>query len=397
MREIKDSWLKEYLRFTKNQESPEDFHLWVALGLLATALNRQVYHNHGHFNVYPNLYIILVAKSQLCRKSSALSIGIKLMNQLPANLKPRISSQKLTPEALIESLYPDARKSATGAIQAISSSLFYADELTTLIDKQARNAGMLGLLVNLYDCPEKWSYRTKARGEEELMKVYCNMLAGSSPEYLRTSMPYDEIGGGMLARTIFVYRNKPKRRIAFPEISQEEEESRLKLLHDLAEIKKLQGVVKITPDAREWYESWYTGVDTADYRPDIAPYLHKKEILILKIGQLFSIAENDSLVVEKKHLQLALKTLEENEKYLPNVMGELLASEAGYRNQQVLTAIRDIIMLGKKPTRAAITRKLCHALDSNDIAKSLETLQEAEIIRHKVTTTAGGSYYEVIT
>jgi hypothetical protein len=367
--------------------------------MLATCLDRKVWFNQGYFKLFPNLYIVLVANSQKCRKSSALKIGYNLLNELPEDTKPRILSQKMTPESILDGLWPKAKKGKEGVIRAVSSGLFYAEELATLLDKQARNAGMLSLLVDMYDSQEVWSYRTKSRGVEELRNVYCNLLAGASPEYLRLSMPYEEIGGGMLARTIFVYQKSPRHRVAFPELTQAEIDSKAKLVHDLIEIQQLSGVMDITASARKWYKDWYEKQDPEGYRMDIAPYLHKKETLILKIAQLLSVAEGDTLLIDEVQCKMALALLEENEKFLPYVMGELLSSPQGYKNQQVLNCIRDINMLGRQATRAALMRKLIHNMDAEELMKTLETLQHANLVE-AVTEHGkerGRMYFRIVT
>ena len=61
-RRIKDSWIREYLRCTENTESPSMFHLWVGISTIASVIDRDVYVNQGYFKIYPNLYIILVAR-----------------------------------------------------------------------------------------------------------------------------------------------------------------------------------------------------------------------------------------------------------------------------------------------------------------------------------------------
>ena len=58
---LKSGWLENYLKYTSAQESPDAFHLWTGLSVLAGALQRRVYFKQGYFRVFPNLYIVLCA------------------------------------------------------------------------------------------------------------------------------------------------------------------------------------------------------------------------------------------------------------------------------------------------------------------------------------------------
>jgi len=102
-RRIKDSWIREYLRYTENTESPSMFHLWVGISTIASVVDRDIYVNQGFFKIYPNLYIILVAGSQECRKSTAINIGESLLRNLPKS--PEHSQSKDDPRIFHRS-YP---------------------------------------------------------------------------------------------------------------------------------------------------------------------------------------------------------------------------------------------------------------------------------------------------
>jgi len=393
---IKDSWLREYGRYTTNQESPEAFHLWVGLTLLATILNREVWFDQNYFIVWPNQYVVLVAGSQQCRKSTAIKIGEEILKSLPLekSQKPNLLGQKTTPEALIDSFWLPIIQNETGIVKAKSGGLVIAPELSVFLDRQARVNGLLAIIVDLYDSPDYWEYRTITRGTKELFNVYANLLSGSSPEYLRLSLPYDEIGGGILARTIFVYQFRPGKRIPFPVFGDKERRSRDELIHDLLEIRKLRGQVRLTPGATTWYENWYRNLDIDDVEPTLKPYYSKKESHVIKVATLLSVAENDNLLIDELHLKMALKILEDNEKLLANVMGTLITAPTAMAGQTVLQTIYDIAASGKEITRSRVLKKVVHFMNAEELTKAIQTLAEAGILR--INFAKGGEYYELI-
>ena len=44
---LDESFLRLYLKYTSKQESPDDFHLWVGMTMVAAALGRKCFINGG--------------------------------------------------------------------------------------------------------------------------------------------------------------------------------------------------------------------------------------------------------------------------------------------------------------------------------------------------------------
>ncbi len=396
-RVIKDSWIREYLRFTENTESPSMFHLWVALSTVASVLDRDVYINQGFFQVYPNLYVILVAGSQECRKSSAINYGEKFLRKLPD--PPNLISQKLTPESFIEAIQPDPRKKEEGVVSFKSCATIVAHELSVFITRDSYKNGLIALLVDLYDCKADgipWSYRTKKRGIEEVYNNCINMLSASSPEYLRISLPYNEIGGGFTARTIMVYQERPEKKVAFPEYTLEHKKMEESLLHDLHQISKLKGEMSWGPGTRKWYENWYENRQDMEECPwGLEPYYVKKAEHLLSIATILSAAESDSLTLTEVHLEAALAILNENEDLMPQAFEGLIPSPVG---QDIQLVLRTIIKLwqdsgGKGASRSVLLKRLWKkGIGSTQLNDIIETLEQAGSIVVQ-SGTRGGLLY----
>ena len=100
--------------------------------------------------IYPNQYIILVAESALCRKSTAANIAIK--DILTQARTTRLLRQKMTAEFLCVEL---AKKELNNAVT------IYAPELAVFLGASAFQSGLIPLLTDLYDCPADADYKTK--------------------------------------------------------------------------------------------------------------------------------------------------------------------------------------------------------------------------------------------
>ena len=54
------NWLKAYSEYSTESESPEMFHLWTGLSILASAVRRNVVLNQGINLLFPNMYVVVV-------------------------------------------------------------------------------------------------------------------------------------------------------------------------------------------------------------------------------------------------------------------------------------------------------------------------------------------------
>src|SRR5215510_5429957 len=171
-----DSFLDLYMSYTQRQESPELFHLWTGITLLASVMGRKCYIDKGYYKLYPNLFVILVAGSAKCRKSTGINIGVGLLKELLKDLPAvKVVSGKITPERFIDELQ------ALSAGKADSPGLLvHSSELSVFLTKQSYGEPLIHILTDLYDCPDEWSYKTKNSGEVFLRDVFINIIAATT-------------------------------------------------------------------------------------------------------------------------------------------------------------------------------------------------------------------------
>jgi hypothetical protein len=98
---LQQSWLEAYLKYTEETESPEAFHLWTAISVLAGSVADRIYIDRGFSKLHPHLYIMLCSPTGRCRKTTAAMIGAELLRKLD---NVRILQDKMTPEKLIVAL-----------------------------------------------------------------------------------------------------------------------------------------------------------------------------------------------------------------------------------------------------------------------------------------------------
>jgi len=124
-----DDFLRDFVRLSEKTEIPVFFMLWCGISGVAATLGRKVWLDMGHYAVYPNLYVVLVAGSGRCRKSTAISQILNLMQEVVP--KPNILAAKTTPEGLIDALSGRDCEDESRLLRQTSTGWVCADELGT--------------------------------------------------------------------------------------------------------------------------------------------------------------------------------------------------------------------------------------------------------------------------
>src|SRR5262245_33570008 len=166
---IPGGWLRDYLAYTANHESPTQFHFWVGVSVVSAAIGRKLTFDKGYYHVVPNHYIVLVAPAGRCRRSVATRIGIEILAGAEATT---ILREKVTPEGLIQNLSDTMVVDTEGTtIKRESRMVVHAPELSAFLGRQQYNEGMIALLTTLYDSPDGFDYITRTHDKITLFNV----------------------------------------------------------------------------------------------------------------------------------------------------------------------------------------------------------------------------------
>src|SRR5574343_442149 len=233
-------WLGEYLRYTNIQESPTGFHFWTGVVLIASALRRNVFLPRGRIPVFPNHYVILVAPQGRARKSTCISMGRQLVEQVQAI---RVLAETSSPEAIVR----DLQLQREGEEYRECSGLLVSSELAVFLGGQDYNRSLLKLITALYDCPAKHR-DSKMRGNTYLENVCLNWLGGTTQEWLSHAATEDDFRGGFSGRVIFIVREDTDRER--PEPDQPDVNLREELTECLASFEDVMRAVGWTPAAK---------------------------------------------------------------------------------------------------------------------------------------------------
>lgn len=309
------NWLQAYMDYALDSEAPSAFHFWSGVYTIAGALRRRVWINMRKFQWTPNFYIVLVGPPGVVTKSTSISIGNKLLSRIPG---VRFGPESMTWQALADSLAGAMEYvkylSPTGTEEIIPmSSLSIAiGELGTFLTME--DDKMLSFLIRMWDGQEdKFEHKTKTSGNITVRNPWLNIIGATTPAWLQQNFPSYMIGGGLTSRIIFIYGEKKRQLIPYPdETIQEDKYHDLEqhLYLDLEQIAKISGPYTIDPAARDWGRSWYSRLHNGS-RPlhmlsdRYAGYLSRKQTHIHKLAIVLAASRRDARVIELPDIEEA--------------------------------------------------------------------------------------------
>ena len=369
-RVLNENWITSYLRYTQNQESPEIFHLWSAISIIAAALRRKVFFDKGHYIIYPNFYIGLIGPTAVVSKTTAAEIAVPLLMKAVPDIV--LMQEKATPWAVYDWLNKATMKNGEANI------LIYAPEMRTFLSQSYREE-VITLLTSLYGCPDNAPYITKQGGISEIKNVSLNILACSTPEWLMTGLTGTDIGGGFTGRWMYIYADFSHRCEPFPEdgMTTEKQELYKKLGVDLGEINNIKGQFIMTDDAKRYYENWYNKRRKEWKDERLFGYYARKRVTVYKLAMILSIAEDDSLIIDMARLKLAFELLTQAEKDMPKAFSGVTFSES----TKFLDRIMNQIEKEGKMKFSKLARMNQHFLDSIELERVVNDLVQQERIR----------------
>jgi len=385
----KENFLRDYVKLNEGTEIPDLFALWCGIAGISAALGRRVWLDMGTYTIYPNLYVVLVAGSGRCRKSTAVGMIHRLLRQIEPGLN--LIAQRITPEAMIESLEVTQVDGEQKFESKTCEGFVVVDELANFLNKKTYESGLASLLITLFDCPERFDYRTRGRGLESIQNACLGLLGASTIDWIRNAIPADAVGSGLTSRILFIYVSKPPEPIAITSFSEEKKSLKESLLKSLLRISTISGPVHLTPNAwdlyKERYESFYQGSEMFE-NPLLSGYASRRFVHLLKVAICFSVSDETTskILVDTNHILGAEQMLEDSERRMAEVINLITATEKG----AILNLVYSKIRQAGKLSRHQLLRAFSHRLDNRDLTEVLDTLRQSRKI---VVSTAGSEIF----
>lgn len=308
------NWLKSYAEYTAESESPESFHLWTGLSVIASALRRNIWLNQGIYILYPNMFVILTGPPGKVAKSTSIRLGRRLLYGVEGiNFGP----DSVTREELIRQMAQAGGKNQDSALT------IHSTELSSLIEPSG--VKMIQFLTDIYDCewkPKGWQYATKGSGKDAIHNPVLNLLAGTTPSWIAEGLPTAATEHGFTSRVIFVYEESPRFLNPFPK--EPDQDLVADLINDLDHISRIEGEFEWGKGSKNLYSEAYKKIAETiphDYR--IEGFHNRKKIHVLKMAMILSLARDDDLVLTPDDLGQAMDILDMIEGMMPKTFSAL--------------------------------------------------------------------------
>lgn len=300
----------------RGTESPTLFVEWTALSLISTVVKREVTIKWFYNPLYTHLYVILAGTAGIVKKSSVISFGASVLDGVANEIKSdvirakktiNIMRDKGTPEALIDALNAkkikvidtsgETVRSPEGKalfVPATNEILILLSEMSVMVNKQSYNESLIQILMRLYDPEGQFESSTKTGGKIKLSKLHTNLLAATTAEGFKDSIPNAALGDGFISRCVIVYQEKTTRRFFPPRIvanAPDVDELRRRLAW-IAE--NAQGEFTFDEEATAYAWEWYNRFrDNIERDISSAGSRSRMDVILLKVAVLLKIQAYD--------------------------------------------------------------------------------------------------------
>jgi len=354
---------------TAKQESPDVFHFWTALSLIAASCRMNIWMDRGFYKLYPNLYVIFIAESGKLRKSTAQEYGVDRILRYVPGIK--LYTERMTMEGLLGQM--DQVAINNGIISRDGCVYIFAPELMMLLPGDEISRKVMGFMTSVYMGKEKYGYLTKGGGDIKLENVLINFLGASASDWLET-LAEDVAKGGFLARMVFITASKRRHADAWPRpntalVSLDD------LRLDLQHIATLEGEAKPTEELITGFAEWYSKEEPIHDDPRVQGFRERQHDLALRISMLLSIATSDSLVVNERHLKVAQSIVQDIESFVPQALSHIATSPQSRDAERVLAQIK---RKGGQMSYTDILRANSWKLSATEVQEILRTLEGRE-------------------
>lgn len=292
-------------------DAPPEFHSHAAMAALAYALGNNVYCDGWSRPIYPNLWIVIIAKSGY-GKSAPLDLAETLVRK--AGIAEGLLPGSFSQEALLSFLG-----------KQLPSYVFLLPEFSSFVKMLDReyNSGAMAWLTEMFDVPETYKRMLLKGGGTniELKRPCITILGASSPEWFAESYKLSMLRGGFLARFLFCPSNTAGDYVGYPGPPDEATEAGLAC--HLADAAKLGGKFDVS-HVRKRFNDWDKDARQKlrkDCPPEMSGIRARAGTMVWKAAMLLHVSQNtDDLVLTDQDLDWAIKYVErahtQAEKYL---------------------------------------------------------------------------------
>jgi hypothetical protein len=378
--EINNDIFNEYMDIlTEVTEAPKSYHFFSFAAIMGMLLGKNAFISYSR-PLYPNMFVLLVGRSGLDRKDTAISFATDLLRSVTTDVQilPSISSY----EGLL--LAMGHNETELGIQHEIT--LVAMSEFDALLRKSRSESvsNLIPSLCNLYDCPNEARVITKTE-PIRVINPFLSIVAGIQPDIVEEAFKAGDVHGGFAGRIMYILDTTDKNIPLPTKYDVNRWNSLISMLSHIKANNKKQREMKLSDNSISLWKDFYVWYRSNDQKIDLLNTLNARITNhVLKIAMLFAVSD-DSSEISIIHLENAIevgKWLIENNK---NLFGGLGQSTNG----RLETRIIDI--LGESPkTKRELRHRLGGRVTADILVKVIENLKKADVITEKQVKMSSG-------
>lgn len=388
------SWLDEVMDSTKELESPRSFFYWSGLASISAVLRDNVWQPRAGakmLNVYPNIYVMLLAGSAL-KKGPPIGLAKALARQV--NNTKIIVGRASVPAILKELSTSETRPG--GHIVRGNCGFFAASEFSSSI---VEDSAAFNILTDIYDRNYNegdWKQLLKS-DTFSLKSPTLTMLVATNDPHLKDFVKEKDVYGGFFGRMFVIREDKVSRlNSLMTDLENPPDEQKLGCyLKKLAELKGPFSSLSNTEAGKfynEWYNDFYSMIAQQEIE-DKTGTIGRFGDSVIKVAMLLSLSERPELSITLSAMQEAVRQCEKFVEGIRRAMVGRGSNNANFTEQKALIINELLQRENHIVSRAVLLKKYWMHLNADELDNIIRTFDDAGMVKPR--TMGGTMVYEM--
>jgi Protein of unknown function (DUF3987) len=332
-------WIEAFVDYTSGLPTPLIIRKWAAISAIAAALERKVWINSLNTELYPNLYVMVVAPPGI-GKGLVIS-ELKRLFSIFKHGELFLAPTNVSRASLIDCLSESTRvhTSHVNPMSTFNSLYVLSAEFGSLIPSYENDFMMA--LTDIYDGNPYEERKRTAKTNIKIERPQLNFLGATTPSFLTHFMPAGAWEQGFISRTVLVYSGEVNRPDLFEEASRQ---SNSDLQVDLKTIAGLSGRIGWQDSAAKLFRVWYNdGCPPVPTIQRLANYVTRRHTHAQKLCMISCAARGNTYIISPEDVNRAVGWLIEAESEIQNIF---MAPAMGDENQgHVIEDVKTFIVI----------------------------------------------------
>jgi hypothetical protein len=344
-------WIEGFLAYTSGLPTPLIIRRWAAISAIGAALERKVWINSLNTELYPNLYVMIVAPPGIGK-----GLVISELKRLFATFKHGemfLAPTNVSRASLIDCLSESVRvhTSHVNAMATFNSMYVLSAEFGSLIPSYENDFMMA--LTDIYDGNLYEERKRSAKTNIKIERPQLNLLGATTPSFLTSFLPAGAWEQGFISRTVLVYSNEINRPDLFEEAPRQPNSD---LQVDLRTIAGLSGRMGWQEAAAKLFRAWYNeGCPPIPTIQRLANYNTRRHTHVQKLCMISCVSRGNTYIISPEDVTRAIGWLLEAEAVVPEIF--MVAASGDETQGHVMEDVKTYIVIEFGRTRRPVVQE----------------------------------------